>query len=332
MRGLRRRPRGDDSGAVAVLVAVLLGGGVLLGMGALVIDVGLIAHEREQLQGGADAGAWAVADSCMRTPMWCATDAAALAQRQADGNAHDGRASAALTVCQEDCAGAPRARTAPCPALPADLGTPFAEVRTSTLEADGGMLLPPFLAQALAGGYAGTAATACAQVAWGPPATGTALAIGIAHCEWNTATATGTFYPSATVALSPGDTTAPGCGEPVPGGWFPTAGYANLAADTTCRAGFDVAVVAAQPLVPASCDQALTEAEQSGEPVLVPITDAMQPGLPERRFRITGFAGFVVEGHGPGLLTGHFTQLYEPASRRPAGDRDYGALNITRIG
>jgi Flp pilus assembly protein TadG len=41
-RPVLRRLRRDDQGAVAVLVAVLVAGGVLLGIGALVIDVGEI--------------------------------------------------------------------------------------------------------------------------------------------------------------------------------------------------------------------------------------------------------------------------------------------------
>src|SRR6266704_3179830 len=65
MRGLARptlRLLGrDDRGAVGVLVAILMGGGVLLGMGAVVVDVGQLYSERAQLQNGADAGARAVA-------------------------------------------------------------------------------------------------------------------------------------------------------------------------------------------------------------------------------------------------------------------------------
>ncbi len=49
IRLLSRRPphllaasarRGGDRGAIGVLIAVLIGGGVLLGMGALAVDVG----------------------------------------------------------------------------------------------------------------------------------------------------------------------------------------------------------------------------------------------------------------------------------------------------
>jgi Flp pilus assembly protein TadB len=61
----------DDTGAVAILVAVLLTGGVLLGTAALVIDVGNLYAKRDQLQNAADAAAWAVAQSCISTPVSC---------------------------------------------------------------------------------------------------------------------------------------------------------------------------------------------------------------------------------------------------------------------
>src|ERR1039457_1222087 len=54
----------DERGAVGVLVAMMLGAGVLTGMGALVIDVGQLYQERAELQNGADAAALAVAESC----------------------------------------------------------------------------------------------------------------------------------------------------------------------------------------------------------------------------------------------------------------------------
>ena len=64
----------DERGGVAVLVAVLISGGVLLGIGALVIDVGQIYQNRAELQSGAEAGALAVARSCITST--CAPGAA----------------------------------------------------------------------------------------------------------------------------------------------------------------------------------------------------------------------------------------------------------------
>ena len=56
-------PRPDaERGAAGVLVAVMML--VLIGAGALAVDVGQIYSERAQLQNGADAGALGVAQAC----------------------------------------------------------------------------------------------------------------------------------------------------------------------------------------------------------------------------------------------------------------------------
>lgn len=63
----RRRERGG----VAVIVAVLLAGGVLIGMLALSVDVGQIMYERRQLQNGADATSLALAQRCAANEADC---------------------------------------------------------------------------------------------------------------------------------------------------------------------------------------------------------------------------------------------------------------------
>jgi len=55
IRLVRLRLRQDERGVIGVLVAVLIGGGVLTGMGALVVDLGQLYQERAELQNGADA-------------------------------------------------------------------------------------------------------------------------------------------------------------------------------------------------------------------------------------------------------------------------------------
>ncbi len=92
-RPVLRRLRSDQRGAVAVLVAVLIGGGVLTGMGALVIGVGQLYAERAQLQNGADAAALAVARSCAT-----GTCTPGSAGAFANANAKDGVAAVNL-VC-----------------------------------------------------------------------------------------------------------------------------------------------------------------------------------------------------------------------------------------
>ena len=58
---LRRRL---ERGATAAIVAVMLAGGVLLGAAALAVDVGNMMFERRQLQNGADAAAFKLAEIC----------------------------------------------------------------------------------------------------------------------------------------------------------------------------------------------------------------------------------------------------------------------------
>src|SRR6266704_615800 len=119
MRGLARptlRLLGrDDRGAVGVLVAILMGGGVLLGMGAVVVDVGQLYSERAQLQNGADAGALAVAKTCAR-----GSCSAAVAPQYANKNSADGTSNVDL-VCGTGTLGACPASTGKiydCPAPP----------------------------------------------------------------------------------------------------------------------------------------------------------------------------------------------------------------------
>ena len=62
MRGLSLFHRRDERGAIVILLVVICL--VMVGMAALVIDVGALHDEKRQLQNGADAGALAIAQSC----------------------------------------------------------------------------------------------------------------------------------------------------------------------------------------------------------------------------------------------------------------------------
>ncbi len=67
MRTAKCDPAGEadkERGAAGVLVAVMML--VLIGAGAMAVDVGQIYAERAQLQNAADAGALAVAQSCRK--------------------------------------------------------------------------------------------------------------------------------------------------------------------------------------------------------------------------------------------------------------------------
>src|ERR1022692_4137477 len=116
----------DDRGALGVLVAMMLGAGVLTGMGALVLDTGQLYQERAELQAGADAAALAVAKSC-----GSGTCASSLAAQYANENAKDG--SAASTVCGSvSPLTACTASTGPLDCPTAAGGTNYVDVHTST--------------------------------------------------------------------------------------------------------------------------------------------------------------------------------------------------------
>jgi Flp pilus assembly protein TadG len=120
---IRRLGPDTERGAVAAAVAVVLGAGVLLGMATVVVDVGRLYAEREQLQSGADAAVWAVAEECARTPGACG-DQLATAEQYANQNAVDGAASV-TEICGSpatlpDCTTAATNNTACLGARPAD--------------------------------------------------------------------------------------------------------------------------------------------------------------------------------------------------------------------
>ena len=165
-------PRPRDRGAVTVMVAIMLGLGVLLPVSALVVDVGSIYLESEELQSGADAAAMAVAKACSAGQ--CRT-ADLLGQRAAattaaGDNARDGR-----TAVTELCGrwGSLPACSTPTTNLSACTGAvpsgDYVEVRVATETTDGGTLLPPSFARSFVGNgsYQGTQVSSCARVAAG---------------------------------------------------------------------------------------------------------------------------------------------------------------------
>jgi len=202
--------RSRESGAVASIVAILFGTGVLLGLGALVLDTGSLLYERRQLQNGADAASLSLARNCAKAQAGVAgyvcdtststkTDLADLAGLNAADSKSDifnicgsqklSDANSAFTVCP-----APSPALVECPATSSTAN--YVEVRTATKTASNSPILPPILSQMLAGGnYSGETVKACARAGWGPlGSSGPALPLVIGVCEWNKATANGTLY------------------------------------------------------------------------------------------------------------------------------------------
>jgi Flp pilus assembly protein TadG len=192
------RRRGSDHGAVATIVAVLLSGGVLFGMGAVVIDVGQLYVEREQLQTGADSASWKIAINCVANSANCTSAIQTpVAVTYASKNAKDGKAGAQICLNGTSCPSWNTAITCPpLPTPPAGQTTgSYVEVRTTTLTTSGSTLLPPTFAGAISGtNYQGKKVGTCARVNWGPPVVAKVLALGISLCDWKRMTTGGTVF------------------------------------------------------------------------------------------------------------------------------------------
>lgn len=356
LRLLRR----EERGAIGVLVAIMLGCGVLTGMGALVIDVGRLYQERAELQNGADAAALGVAKTCALGG--CAP---AVAQLYANANASrlTGGAAGVDMVCGsgglQGCP-APTGAKADCPAPPPG-GTGYVQVYTSTLTAGGSTLLPPVFARTLLGNssYRGSAVLACAQAEWGAPAAATAAAVTISACEWDQATQQGASFgpappspPNPAPALASdqvlmlnntgvnnnGCATEPaGSDGPDSFGWVQHP--AGICALPISGATFPGRM---QIRVSFSCQRVLQRAQQNQTPILVPVYVSLSDVAGNLTYVLQGFADFVVTGyHMPGFdapdwlnpandcagadycLNGYFTQGLVPTT---------GSLGGTNLG
>ncbi len=365
MNGLARRVlrllRSDEQGAIAVLITVLMAGGVLTGMGALVIDVGQLYAERAQLQNGADAAALAVAETCAAGT--CTPGSAA---SYANANAKDG-ASAVSLVCGSGSLGGCPASTGKMTDCPAPAAPDYVNVHTATEAADGSSLLPTALVRTLPGeaGYTGTTVAACAQAVWGPPSTATTTAFTVSACEWDAATSLGTLlaapppYPPDPPPVPSLDqvlklSTGPGAGcssEPAgadgPGvfGWLgdQTGACTVNIGSSSYDAGPDGS---ADP----SCLQALAAAVASRAPVAIPVYTSVTGTGSNALYTLKGFAAFVITGYqlpgssaadwlnpanscpGPAeCIDGFFVRALIPATAQVGGP-DLGALEVKLSG
>ena len=177
MRSLTRHDQ-DERGAVLVWVALMLV--VLLGIGALVIDVGALYAERRQLQNGADAAALAVADGLRRGRLqgrrWHAADD--LRRRERQRRRRQRRRGVRLGPGPADCA------TTPPPGTAGASG--WVQVTTSTHNPANSdrhevkFLLAPVLDAA----NVGRTVHASAVAAWGPVGGATTFPFTFSVCEF----------------------------------------------------------------------------------------------------------------------------------------------------
>jgi len=359
-----RWSRRSERGAIAVLVTIVMSGGVLLGMGALTVDVGQIWAEREQLQSGANAAALAVAKGCALDPSTCASQATKAAT-YANTNAKDG-ATTVSTIC-----GTGQGMTA-CSAEPTGLsgcmgtvpsGVTYVEVRTATLETDGSTLLPPTFAKELAGNsaYQGTHVAACSRAGWGTANSATGIAVTISACEWNNMTSGGTVWQSPPPAVATADgviylhsTTGATTCPAGPSGWDAPGGFGWLDDAGNCTASVTSAgTVSGNTGTSASgtCQTVLSNARTNVTVLAMPIYDGIQGTGTNSTYHIVGVSEFVVTGYklpslsAPSTVTGkdyckgsdkciygYFTTGIIPVGSSIGGSTNYGATAVSTIG
>jgi Flp pilus assembly protein TadG len=175
MRRLIPRRR-DEAGAVIVIMAAFTV--VMVGMAALVIDVGALHDEKRQLQNGADAAAIGLAQyvgqACPTAVNLACTTAAiqGKADALATANVRDGTTTVVPTL---------------------DYATKRVTVKTNTLGAGGTSIVPFSFAQILTG-VKGKAVKATAVASWAGLQTATVVRLTLSRCEFNLATTDGTIF------------------------------------------------------------------------------------------------------------------------------------------
>lgn len=345
-RYVSRTGRGRDRGAVLVWVA---GGLVaLVGMGAMVLDVGAVYAERRDLQNGADAAALAVAKDCAAGDC---LDEYATARTYANDNAGDG---ASNVLPGHVCGSGPGLSPCPDPVPNTDGVEGWVSVDTSTLTDDGGTEIPFVLAPVLDAANVGKTVHANAVAAWGPVGSATTLPLIFSTCEFNYAggdlTTDPPTYPSGDRVIYFHDNqqdweVTTECGADTAGGDFP-GGFGWLDAGDDCQVEVsEDGWVGDEPgsFNPNSigCDP---EAWQDTE-VLLPLFD-LTNGLTgtNGEYHVAGFVGFHVTGYlfsgqswnppcsgNQRCIGGYFTEIYVENGEIGTGN-DYGARVVQMIG
>lgn len=360
-----QRVRRDDRGAVAVIVAVLLAT-VLLGMCAMVIDVGQVYQNRAELQNGADAAALAVAKSCAT-----ATCDTSQAGTYADSNAsaltsHEAQVDAICGTSTLGACLAPDGKITDCPAPPASVAG-YVDVHTST-DSPAGPFLAPVFAQLLLGNstYDGTTVHACAQAAWGGPAALSTVAVTFSACEWDLATQNGQQFaepppypphnlPAASydqvlkLHTTSSNTSCPTepAGADAPGnfGWTDDPNGNCTITISNGSYGGDTGNGVSK-----ACKAALAADQANKTLVYVPIYVSVGGTGTNSVYVLQGFAAFVITGYSlPGAfasdwlnpanncsgsdkcINGYFTQALIPESALPTG-KNLGAIVISLTG
>jgi hypothetical protein len=345
--------RHDDRGAVLIWVAVMLP--IFLGLGAYVVDIGALYDERRQLQNGADAAAFAVAEDCARGNCQSFT---AMAAEYANANARDG-----ATEIEDICGNAlslPRCPTPPPGTADLPVGTFYVHVKTKTLAKSGGDKIPFILAPILNVTQTGQTVRSSATVAWGALGSSQIAPIGLPTCAFNPDwigpngelrfPGTVEFVPlrSATTTTCPRQTVE---GTPSGFNFFDSAAGCTAGSIMIDEAGtwLTASNTGADDIAKSCKDFASVTA--SG-PVIMPVFDVLDFTGSPARFRIIGFAAVQVcqynlqagvrditgcrsecdYGDDRVFICGRFTSHVASDGTFASSERDFGVRLIKAVG
>lgn len=272
MRWITRPKSENERGAAGVLVAVMML--VLIGAGALAVDVGQIYAERAQLQNGADSGAMAIAQACHESG--CSQAAAeAIAQTLANDNAND----AGSNVFEVDMSVANQVT-----------------VRTTTRNSNGAGFLHQMFSSALNAPPATVGAHATAAL--DPPGSGSAFPLALSDCQYDLSGAE-TEGEVQLIRYKPGmGTCTSTSGHVIPGGfgWLDQTSPCVAATDVDDTAGSDTGADYA-----AECDAILqgwiNKINGGGQALATfPVYDEAGGTGTGAWFHIRGYATFDIQG------------------------------------
>jgi hypothetical protein len=269
---LRSHGNKGERGAVSVIVALSLV--VLLGFGAMAVDVSMLFAERTQLRNGADAASLAVAQTCAKYPsnVGC-TSPSTLAGSMANGNANDKRSNVRSI----------------------DRSTPNAVTVTVGAQEAGRTpnQVSLFFARVL--GFSTAEVTASSTARWGTPSKGPViLPLAIPSCRLDLATGS----TSGSVQVLKQDVND--CGG-IPGGfgWIDTPGATKCGLTFRAGASTDAGVWFSSNTgasTPSLCTAA-DFSQMNNQTVLLPLYDWATGTGSGGKYYIKGFAAFHVTGY-----------------------------------
>lgn len=323
----------------AILVWMLLMMTVIVGFGAITVDVGRMYVEKRELQNGADAAALGVAADCADG---VCTGVVAVAQDLVDRNAKDGRSR--VSLCGRAIPGVPSCADAPSGLSPT---TPYVRATAQTLDPtnEDADRLNLFLRPLLDAAGADPSLSARATVAIGAPSADSVLALTISQCEF---LRVGGVIGAGTVPQTPVEVRFREDGTPCvrQSGLALPGGFGWLAGAVSCRV--QITVPSSVPERPGKNGYNGCLRPLIGQQVRLPVFSGTSGGGANGQYAVDGFATFVLTGYSfPGerhptgfrcsngasgsCLTGYFTSALVTSGTIGATSVDYGTRVVALV-